>query len=112
MSVFYYAAYLGRTAKRDDQGRLTGGFTEQYSGRRSAYGNISPASGIATRNVFGVLPEYDKVIVMAHLPNGLDENARLWIDKKPTGAHDYIVKRIAQSKNGVSIAISRVSANV
>jgi hypothetical protein len=68
---------------------------------------------------FGVSENYDKVIVLDDKNAPIDEHSILWVDTLPylnedgttDTPHDYIVKKIARSLNGVSIAIRKVSVS-
>ena len=107
---FYYALYSGKTAKTDEEGFYTGEDDPEY-GEPVLYrrGNISPATGMSNTEQFGNLENYDKVIVTSDMSCPIDENTVLWIDETDTSKpHDYIVKRVAKSINGISIAVSKV----
>jgi hypothetical protein len=69
--------------------------------------NVSPATGASITEQFGNLDNYDKV----------KEDSVLYIDTKPIqtngewSKHDYVVRRIAKSLNGISIAVRRVDVS-
>ena len=66
---------------------------------------------------FGNFVSYDKVIITDDLKCPIDENTVLFLDKKPeyrengTPLYDYIVKRVAKSRNFISYAVQKVSVS-
>ena len=88
-------------------------------------GNVSAAQGEIQSRQFGDSETYDKVIVLDNPSTPIDEYSILWVDTVPEltedgnlalnekgevkTPHDYIVKKVARSLNGVSIAISKVA---
>ena len=115
-SKFYYASYIGKTELLDEYGNLTGEYTISYSDPIKFFGNISAAQGEMQSRQFGETESYDKVIVLDDRNAPIDEHSILWVDTLPhltdngttETPHDYIVKRVARSLNGVSIAIKKV----
>ena len=113
---FYYASYIGETEVTDENGYSTGENEVSYSNPIEVFGNVSAAQGEMQSRQFGVSESYDKVIVLGDRDVPIDEHSLLWVDTLPhlnkdgstDTSHDYIVKRIARSLNGVSIAISKV----
>ena len=97
---------------------------------------ISQATGQSNTEQFGNLENYDKVIVTDWIDCPIDENSVLFIDKRPEYTevqtheivegqalyaddevvektyelpkYNYIVKRVAKSLNGISIAVRKV----
>lgn len=127
MRDFYFAVYTGKNEIEDEYGNKTGEYEVVYSNPTKCKGNISAAQGEVQSRQFGDSESYDKVIVLDDVDIPLDEYSILWVDTSPlidmTGAlvlsedgevvtpHDYIVKKVARSLNGVSIAISKVQVN-
>jgi len=110
---FYYAMYMGETPNVDGDGFETGEPTLIYD-EPVLYtkANISPATGQSNIEQFGEIQNYDKVIVTSDMTCPIDENTVLWIDTEDvTVPHDYIVKRIARSKNVISIAVAKVKVS-
>ncbi len=110
---FFYALYVGNVELQDEDGLYTGERGASY-GEPVLYkkGNISPATGNSDTEQFGKLEYYDNVIVTADKECPIDENSILWVDEKDTTKpHDYIVKKVAKSKNGISIAIAKVKVS-
>ena len=115
-SKFYYASYIGETEIIDEYGNATGEYTISYGDPVETYGNVSAAQGEMQNRQFGESESYDKVIVLGERDVPLDEHSILWVDTLPhlnedgstDTPHDYVVKKVARSLNGVSIAISKV----
>ena len=107
---FWYALYEGKEELRDEQGFLTGEKAVKYSGPMLyKKANISSASGYSSTMQFGILADYDKVIVTGDMTCPIDENSILWIDETDTSKpHDYIVKRVRRSINGLSYEVAKV----
>lgn len=84
----------------------------------TAYGNISPATGRVSSEMFGAEIDYDKVIILEDPNLPIDEHSILFIDKayetdEETGVplYDYVVKRIAKSLNHTAVAVKRVNVS-
>ena len=118
-SKFYYASYIGKTEIVDENGNATGEYKVSYSNPIECYGNVSAAQGEMQSRQFGESESYDKVIVLDERNAPIDEHSILWVDTLPhlnedgstDTPHDYIVKKVARSINGVSIAIRKVIVN-
>lgn len=110
---FHYALYTGKTAETDADGFFTGEDSPAYDEPvLYKFGNVSAARGTSETEQFGNLDNYDKVIVTGDMSCPIDENSILWIDETDTTKpHDYIVKRVAKSKNGISIAVAKVKVS-
>ena len=115
---FYYASYVGETEIVDEYGNATGEYAVTYSNPIALLGNISAAQGEMQSRQFGETESYDKVIVLDDRAP-LDEHSILWVDTLPVlnedgttdTPHDYIVKKVARSLNGVSVAIRKVDVD-
>jgi hypothetical protein len=110
---FYYALYSRDVPAETEDGFINGESIVYYH-HPVLYtkANISPATGISNVEQFGNLENYDKVIVTSDLSCTIDENSVLWIENQDTEkAYDYVVKRVAKSKNGISIAVAKVAAH-
>lgn len=101
---FQYSFPTGeRNPVRDTNGNLTGEYEEVFSERIQCRGNISAGTGSAEAMPFGSDVTYDRVIVLAGETPPIDEFCKIWYEDE-----QYIVKRVAKSLNGVSIAIRKV----
>ena len=115
-SKFYYASYVGKTEILDEYGNRTGEYKNSYSDPIVKFGNVSAAQGEMESRQFGESESYDKVIVLDDRNALIDEHSILWVDTLPRlnedgstdTPHDYVVKRVARSLNGVSLAIRKV----
>ena len=118
-SKFYYASYIGETEIKDEYGNATGEYEISYSNPVEYSGNVSAAQGEMPSRQFGESESYDKVIVLDDRNATINEHSILWVDTLPylnedgttDTPHDYIVKKVARSLNGVSIAIRKVSVS-
>lgn len=116
---FYYSSYIDKTEIRDEYGNLTGEYALSYSKPIEYYGNVSAAQGETQSRQFGESESYDKVIVLDDINAPINEHSILWVDTLPhlnedgttVTPHDYVIKKIGKSLNGVSIAISKVKVN-
>lgn len=115
-SKFYYASYIGETEIIDEYDNATGEYQISYSNPNECFANISAAQGEMQSRQFGESESYDKVIVLDDRNAPIDEHSILWVDTLPylnedgttDTPHDYTVKKVARSLNGVSIAIRKV----
>ena len=113
---FYYASYIGENEIIDEYGNLTGEYSLAYGNPIKMFGNVSAAQGEIQSRQFGESESYDKVIVLDDKDTPIDEYSILWVDTLPhlnidgttDTPHDYIVRKVARSLNGVAIAISTV----
>lgn len=126
-SEFYYSLYKEKIPKTDEYGNVTGEYDIIRDNPMKFAANISAAKGETSTRQFGESESYDKVVVMGNDAPPIDEYSVLWVDRTPqvdeTGAlavnddgevitpHDYIVKKVANSLNSVSIAISKVTVS-
>lgn len=114
--TFYYASYIGETEITDEYGNITGEYDLAYENPVMTHGNVSAAQGEIQSRQFGESESYDKVIVLDDKDTPINEYSILWVDTLPhlnddgstDTPHDYIVRKLARSLNGVSIAISKV----
>ena len=114
---FYYALYIDKTEIKDEYGNGSGEYDVSHGNPVVALGNISSAMGETQVRQFGESERYDKVIVLDNPETQIDEYSILWVDTLPhlnadgttDTPHDYIVKKVARSLNGVAIAISKVN---
>ena len=113
---FWYLLYQGTELGKDAGGYETGEKNVKYADPVKMEANISLAAGYAQIQQFGQFISYDKVIITDDMTCPIDENAVLFIDKKPEykdgrPLYDYVVKQIAKSLNLVSIAVSKVNVS-
>ncbi len=79
---FWYQQFIGEDDVLDEDGNLTGTKKKVYSNPVRALARISPNTGQAESNPFGINTDYDKAIsTVQNLP--IDEYSRLFIDIEP-----------------------------
>ena len=122
--TFYYALFSRKIEIEDDYGNKTGEYIIERDDPLEFKANISPAKGENQTSLIGDSEDYDKVIVLDNFAPKIVEDSALWIDSVPEidengklaldnlgnviTPYDYIVKKVAPSINGYSIAISKV----
>ena len=115
----FYSNYRNKVPLKDEYGNLTGEYDIAYDNPVEIKANVSAARGEATTRQFGDDEGYDRVIVLDDPALPIAVTSILWIDTLPEIAedgstetpHDYIVKQVATSLNGVSIAVSKVNVS-
>lgn len=115
----FYANYCDKVPLMDEYGNLTGEYAISYSNPIEVMANVSAARGEATTRQFGDNESYDRVIVLDDPNFPITVSSILWVDTLPEikedgstdTPHDYLVKLLAVSLNGVSIAVSKVKVN-
>lgn len=116
-SEFWYLLYVRTEPTYDEDGNQTGESHMVYDQAVPMRANISAASGASQVEQFGNWTGYDKVILTDEIRCPIDENTVLFIDKEPTydedgrPLYDYVVKRVAKSKNLIAYAVSKVSVS-
>lgn len=116
---FHYALYERKNEIIDEYGNKTGEYEITYGKPVKCKANISAEQGEIQSRQFGDSVVYDRVIVLCDKNIPIDEFSILWIDNPPIikedgstdTPHDYIVKKVANSLNVKSIAISKVNVN-
>ena len=107
---FYYANYDKKEPVIDEYGNQTGEFKVTYTFPIPYKANISPAKGETINEYFGEAEDYDRVIVLENNVN-ISEQSILWIDREPTQAHNYIIKKVAKSLNSTILAVKKVDVS-
>lgn len=114
---FWYCKYLGETnLTKTINGveYVTGEIGIAYSSAVAAYGNIAPATGESSAEVFGTDVSYDRVIQINGTSSGIDENTVFFVDKEPEydannqPLFDYKAVRVQPTLSHTNIAISKV----
>ena len=104
----YYSLYSETSGELDEWGNPTSGYLPSVK----INANISAARGENATRQFGDILEYDKVIVFDNQNLDIDESSVLWVDRLDTSLpHDYIVKKIARSLNGLSVSVKKVNVS-
>lgn len=124
--IFYYAGLVTVEMAQDADGNYVEN-KHIYSDPVKREGVITPASGEAQTQLFGMNEIYDKVITLNQGENFLEIGSVLWIDtevaldaeghlaKDEAGnvitPYNYIVVKVANSLNFVSVAIRKVDVS-
>lgn len=116
---FYYADLISVGMSQDADGNYVENVMT-YSNPVKVEGVITPASGEAQMQLFGMNELYDKAITLNLGENFLEIGSVLWVDVVPvideeTGKtdtpYDYIVVKVANSLNFVNVAIRKVDVS-
>ena len=109
----YLYKYLGATAILDDNGNKTGEYRIVYANPIRVDINISPASGVSELQVFGSDVSYNYIAVTDGADNVFTESDVIsrsnMIDSDGMFGYEYIIRRVAQSLNFVSLALFQVN---
>ena len=105
--TFYYATVTGKEPIYDEYGNDTLGTRTIYSAPLTLKANISANIGEEAVELFGSQTEYSRTVSMAKCP--LKEGDKVWFDVDPMGENNYVVAKVADSKNGFLIALREVS---
>ena len=105
----YYALYRGEEPVRDEYGYETGESIPTYGAKTELSANVSAAVGEEVVQAFGSFTNYSRVVCVADNRCPLAEHAIVWFGIAPAAAHNYIVTRKADSKNGVLYALKEVA---
>lgn len=107
MSKIFYSLYIVDSSAKDKWGNTIGKYSEPIPMNIS----LSVEKGSSNNEVFGQELDYDREMVTTKMTCPIDEYSRLWIDTDITEPHDYIVKKVAKSKNQKRYAIKRVDTD-
>ena len=131
----YYCLYHGQKNILDNDGYETGEKKVIYGDPAKLMCNISPASGAAQMELFGVIENYDKILITDDINCPINENTVLYVDEAPVQAfhlqlqfpispfgnvgiaaalknpYEYVVKRVAKSLHHISYAVSKVKVS-
>lgn len=107
--TIYYAEALRTEPILDDYGNDTLERKTIYSSPTLLHANVSANVGQEAVSVFGALTGYSRTISYVGESCPLDEGAAVWFGADISGPHNYIVIKVADSKNGYLIALREVS---
>ena len=119
----WYALPTGTlTDVYDSDGLYTGVQTPSYGEPVEVAMNISPGTGRAVLEWFGIATNYDKVLVTDDTSCPITEDTILWIGIEPTtttvnngvsttvnNPHNYVVNRVGKSLNSIAYGVTEVS---
>jgi hypothetical protein len=105
----HYAVLLGTESIVDEYGNDTLEVKPIYGSPTLLRVNISANAGQEAVNVFGSQTGYSRTVSYVGDSCPLDENSVVWFGADPSGPHNYVVVKVADSKNGYLIALREVS---
>ena len=105
----YYALRTGETVNLDEYGNETGESTPTYGEKTALRVNVSAATGEEAVQAFGSFTGYTRTMCVADNDCPIDEESIVWFGIPVTEAHNYIVVRKADSKNGILYALQEVT---
>lgn len=107
LTKIYYALYNEQQGK-DEYGNTIG----MYGEIQELHISLSVERGESSNEIFGQNVDYDREMVTTNLKCPINEYSRLWIGIDPqTERFNYIVKKVARSKNQVRYALKEIGAN-
>jgi hypothetical protein len=105
----HYAAPIGVEPILDEYGNDTLEVRQIYGDQAKLPVNISANAGQDAVNTFGSQTEYSRTISYVGLNCPLVEGARVWFGIPASDPHNYLVVKVADSKNGYLIALREVA---
>lgn len=111
--ALWYAKRIGAEPVVDEYGNETLEERTVYGAPVSVEANVSANAGAAAAEVFGTQTAYSRTVCFAAGACPLDEEDVVWFGKEPNAAGDdynYVVVRVADSKNSVLVALREVTA--
>jgi hypothetical protein len=108
----WYALPVGGTPILDEYGNDTLEVEWAFSSPAYLRGNVSANVGQEAVEVFGSQTEYNRTLNITGSVCPLVEGCRVWFGKEPNATGDdnnYVVARVADSKNGYMVALREVT---
>jgi hypothetical protein len=105
----YFALRTGETTNLDEYGNETGESTPTYGNPIALSVNVSASSGGDAVQAFGSFTAYSRTLSVSDPACPLEEDSIIWFGVTPPAAHNYIVVRKADSKNGILYALQEVT---
>jgi len=107
--TIYYSAVYDDEKIYDSNGDFTGEYDIAGDDPTEFKINFSANTGEAEREIFGIINEYQRVMVTNDMNCPIRETYALWVNTDPTDEpYDYIVLRRADSLNSISFLIQEV----
>ena len=105
----YYAPLTGTESIKDEYGNDTLEVQNTYGPPALLRTIVSANAGLGAVDVFGSLTGYSRTVSYNGESCPLDEGDLVWFGVDVSGPHNYIVVKVADSKNGYLIALREVS---
>ena len=105
----HYSVPIGTSPIYDEYGNDTLELKTEYSEPVALGVNVSANVGQEAVNVFGALTGYSRTVTYSGENCPLIEGSRVWFGVEETNPHNYVVIKVADSKNGFLIALREVS---
>ena len=105
----YYATLIGTEPIYDSYGNDTLEEKKVYGSPTLFRANVSANAGEAAVETFGSQTEYSRVVSICGPDSVLHEGDKVWFGVEPTGEHNYVVVKVADSKYGFQVALREVS---
>ena len=112
--TLWYAVPTGSRPIFDEYGNDTLEVEAIFASPLPFQANISANVGQEAVQVFGAQTEYSRTVSITGTECPLVEGCRVWFGKTPNEAgndNNYVVTRVADSKNGYLIALREVTAH-
>lgn len=109
MRKLYYASPRRTESIYDEYGNDTLEQYVVYSDPVMLQANVSANAGIDEVNMFGAMTEYSRTISYCGKSCPLVEGSIVWFGVDTSKPHNYLVVKVADSKNGFLIALREVS---
>ncbi len=106
--AFYYATATGTKPIVDEYGNDTLETRTTYSAPLILTANVSANIGEDAVEIFGTQTEYSRTVSMVNCP--LKEGDKVWFGVNPMSENNYVVAKVADSKNGYLVALREVSS--
>ena len=105
----HYAVLLSTEPIKDEYGNDTLEVKNTYGSPTLLRAIVSANAGQEAVNVFGAQTGYSRTISYSGESCPLDEGSLVWFGADVNGPHNYVVVKVADSKNGYLIALREVS---
>lgn len=105
----YYAMLISSEPIKDEYGNDTLEVRNTYGPPTLLRAIVSANAGQEAVNVFGALTGYSRMVSYNGDSCPLDEGSLVWFGVDVSGPHNYVVVKVADSKNGYLIALREVS---
>ena len=105
----YYAVPERKENIVDEYGNDTLETKVIYSDPTAVRVNVSANVGQEAVNVFGTLTGYNRTVTYCGTECPIVEGSIIWFGVEISGPHNYLVVKVADSKNGYLIALREVT---